>query len=120
MDICAPLQLSNMVSVPTRVSASSQKCIDPVLTNCSSVSNVLVIHLDFSDHALVTAQLTLTVSANRQATCCSRRRMNARSLQRLPVALAQRSVHVLEANNVNAMWQEWRDKFLAALDDVAP
>ena len=121
MVVCAPSQLANTVSVPTRVCNTSRKCIDPLLTNCAFVLNVVVSHLDFSDHALVCAQLSLSASpAHSGPVLSSKRRMDACSLQALPAALAQRKVHILTAGDANAMWIEWRDKFLAAFDNVAP
>ena len=42
MAVYAPLQLANTVSVPTRVCNTSRKCIDPLLTNCAFVLNVVV------------------------------------------------------------------------------
>ena len=57
--VCCPLQLENIVSNPTRFSANSAKCLDPVLTNIPNVSAPGVEHLDFSDHALVLSGIVI-------------------------------------------------------------
>ena len=57
--VCSPLQLENIVSNPTRFSANSAKCLDPVLTNIPNVSAPGVEHVDFSDHALVLSGIVI-------------------------------------------------------------
>ena len=105
MAVCAPLQLSNTVLEPTRMCATSQKCIDPILTNCTAVSNVAVSHLDFSDHALVTAHIKLSTSARSKPVLQFKRRFNASSLRLLPAALARHNAHTLQSGSIDVMWQ---------------
>ena len=54
---CTPLQLKNLVHAPTRLSSTSQKCLDVILSNSTSLNPAVVEHLDFSDHALVYSKI---------------------------------------------------------------
>ena len=53
--ICLTLQLRNVVQAPTRITPTSSRCLDVILTNVDDLTEGIVEHVDFSDHAMVLA-----------------------------------------------------------------
>ena len=80
MNICLSLNLSNMVEVPTRYSATTQKCIDPILTSCNYVTTVRATHVDFTDHASIDLPITWPATAT---LLCPKRKLFAPSYHSL-------------------------------------
>ena len=55
--LCCQFNLLNIIDSPTRLSSTSAKCIDLILTNNNQVRHPKVIPVHFSDHSLVLASL---------------------------------------------------------------
>ena len=55
--ICLSLQMKDIVQSPTRVTLTTSKCLDGILTNSVLVCEALIKHLDFTDHAMVSSSL---------------------------------------------------------------
>ena len=52
---CLTLQLRNLVQAPTRITPTSSRCLDVILTNVDYLTEGIVEHVEFSDHAMVLA-----------------------------------------------------------------
>ena len=118
------LQLHNIIRSPTRITATSSKCIDVILSNNDIFSNGSVEHLPFTDHALVycvSDNIIEDMPQNQSPQLFSRRQwqISANRADQLETALSQ-TMAILEASGINRMWEEWKGKFLEALDQVAP
>ena len=116
-ETCAPLQLNKLVNAPTRLSATSQKCIDIILSNSPLLFSA-VKHVDFSDHALVYS--TLQLRAPLEPRLSISRRLTHATGSLLRDALLRHKVNHFSVQDINSMWKEWTGKFLASLDEVAP
>ena len=118
---------SNMYSVqsPTRFSPTSSRCIDLILGNFPELSQAMVEHVDFTDHALISSSLNTTVEKKHQAMETTRRTWPSR--EKLSSATSDFQ-HVLQfymqtlptGVDVDNMWEEWKQRFNTALDEVAP
>ena len=115
------LQTKDIVCSPTRCTATSSKCLDVILTNVHFFKKGAVMEdLDISDHALVH--------------CCGhfpgrggkyfKYAQASRNWQQMNVAVFEQALDTqlqgLDTTEVNSMWTEWRNKFLAALDEAVP
>ena len=115
------LQTKDIVCSPTRCTATSSKCLDVILTNVHFFKKGAVMEdLDISDHALVY--------------CCGhfpgrggnnfKYAQTSRNWRRMNVAVFEQALDTqlqgLDTTGVDSMWTEWRNKFLAALDEAAP
>ena len=123
--ICTSLQLNNIIQSPTRITATTSKCLDLILTNNDLVSKLgKVEHLDFSDHALVysAAASTIVRPVILHPRIFYRRhwKSDVNLSMQLNEALNRNMSHLTASGTIDDMWQEWKTKFLAALDDVAP
>lgn len=115
-------QLHNIIKLPTRITATSSKCIDVILSNNNLFSTGCVEHLPFTDHALIFSASDVDNRPQHQCPqILSRRRWISpvNQVDQLEIALNQ-TMAQLEASGINEMWDEWKTKFLAALDLVAP
>ena len=122
--ITSPLSLRNIIQEPTRLSANSATCIDLILTNNTNIQKASVEHLDISDHALVSCSLCIPnekAKPIQKPTVKSRRKWSnaTGSIDSLANAI-ERHMDTMTSNGINDMWIEWRDKFIASLDEVAP
>ena len=119
--------LSNCVQSPTRFSPTSSRCIDLILGNFPKLSQATVDHVDFTDHALISSSLNTTVEKKHQAMETTRRTWPSR--EKLSSATSDFQ-HVLQSYmqtlptytgvDVDNMWEEWKQRFNSALDEVAP
>ena len=115
------LQTKDIVCSPTRCTATFSKCLDVILTNVHYFKKGAVMEdLDISDHALVY--------------CCGhfpgrggkyfKYAQASRNWRRMNVAVFEQTLDSqlqgLDTTGVNSMWTEWRNKFLAALDEEVP
>ena len=116
---CALLQLNNLVNAPTRLSPTSQKCIDIILSNSPLLTSSAVKHVDFSDHALVYSSLQLRAPSSEPRLSISCQLTDATG-SLLRDALLRYKVNHFSVQNTNSMWKEWTRNFLASLDEVAP
>ena len=71
--MCIVHGLSNCVQSPTRFSPTSSRCIDLILGNFPELSQAMVDHVDFTDHALISSSLNTTVEKKHQAMETTRR-----------------------------------------------
>ena len=102
---------------------NSAKCLDPVLTNIPNVSAPSVEHLDLSDHALVLSGIVINDYNNKLSPKLKSKRLWRVSTLANPVDLETAIDHHMEnltSSGMNNMWLEWRDKFLASADEIAP
>ena len=117
----------NLISAPTRVTPTSAKALDLVRTNIDqrSITDGKCDLVDFSDHALVSCSLKRNgVSNSLESTSVLTTRHwsnhgQGTDVVRMEEALA-RHMAALSSIGINSMWNEWKTKFIAALDDVAP
>lgn len=116
---CTPLQLKNLVHAPTRLSSTSQKCLDVILSNITSLNPAAVEHVDFSDHALVYSKIEQPLPTSEPRTFIVRR-LTVDTGPLLHEALDRNNINNFSDQDVNTMWKEWNSKFHAALDAVAP
>ena len=92
------------------------------LSNTDIFSCGHVEHLPFTDHAMVFSAFdTMDMPLHQSPRFVSRRRWFSSSNQKdqLENALMQ-TMDRLEASGIDGMWEEWKLKFLEALDQVAP
>ena len=91
-----------------------------MLSNMSNLQTPTVTHIDYTDHSLVssTIQFVGKEMPTTDSVIRTRRRWETDNSQ-LSVAL-QKTMGFLGATGLNNMWIEWRNKFTAALDEVAP
>ena len=123
--MCIVHGLSNCVQSPTRFSPTSSRCIDLILGNFSELSQATVDHVDFTDHALISSSLNTTVEKKHQAMETTRRTWPSR--EKLSSATSDFQ-HVLQfymqtlptGVDVDNIWEEWKQRFNTALDEVAP
>ena len=121
MNVCLPLNPSHIVKVPTRYSATTQKCIQPILTSYNYFTTVRATHVDFTDHAFVSAEIDLPITGPATATLLRpKRKLFAHSCNSLLQALDGQNFEEIRNDYVDIMWEEWHRKFSSALDTVAP
>ena len=53
--LCHAHQLREIIQQPTRITSTSAKCLDLILSNMVTLYNPTVVHVDFTDHCLVSA-----------------------------------------------------------------
>ena len=122
--MCIVHGLSNHVQSPTRLGPTSARCIELILGNFPELSQPMVDHVDFTDHALISGSLNTTVEKKHQTMETTRRTWP--SMEKLSSATSDFQ-HVLQfymqtlptAVDVDK-WEEWKQRFHAALDEVAP
>ena len=122
--VLLPLQLSNLITQPTRFSKSVQTSLDVVLSNSDKVHSGSVKDCEISDHCLVTAilecvhHLPTGKSTSTKYVRHDFRQFNPDTIQMLlqNADLSQFSSH----DDVNSMSSGWCGKVLEALDKVAP
>ncbi len=122
-NVCLPLQLKDIVQSPTRISPTTSKCLDVILTNKTEISAPAIIHLDMTDHALVLTTIRTIEGLNDQSSAQLHIKRNWRNNESPAVLLENalsQHMHQLQCSGINSMWKEWKDKFLTALDEVAP
>ena len=119
---CLTLQLRNLVQDPTRITPTSSRCIDVILTNVDYLTEGIVEHVEFSDHAMVLATTKhVHVSHAVKPTGIERLQRNWRNLRAETLASAlEFTMSHLSSSRLDNMWQEWRTKFWDALDMVVP
>ena len=123
-----PLGLKNIITEPTRYAKNVKSSLDVILTNSDRVSNGTIIASDLSDHCLITAEvefLSARAHASRSQffgcrSTCFRRDMRKFDSKEFQSKLQSIDLNHFSCNNVDAMWEEWLQKFNAALDSVAP
>ena len=131
--LCHAHQLREIIQQPTRITSTSAKCLDLILSNMVTLYNPTVVHVDFTDHCLVSASMKFCDSPLRKhlpPVQVARRRWksaaggssagNTGDRSSLLSDALSKHMNYLGATGVDNMWAEWRDKFTAALDDVAP
>ena len=113
---------SQWIAEPTRISANSAKCLDLILTNLSQKPLVRVEHVDFTDHALVscTAAILNGTKQHLQRTITRRKWITGKPNPGALEEALDRHMATLTSSGINEMWIEWRDKFTAALNEIAP
>ena len=127
--VCLSLNLRNLISSPTRITATTAKTLDVVLTNIEQypITGGITEQVDFSDHAAVFCSLTRPETAtrrpdNQESSVVVRSWPNGgqgNATTQMEEALA-RQMNTLTSSRINPMWNEWKTKFIAALDEVAP
>ena len=116
------LSLGNIVAEPTRISANSAKCLDLILTNLTQTPLARVEHVDFTDHALVscTAAILNGKTQHLRRTITRRKWTTGKPNPGALEEALDRHMATLTSSGINEMWIEWRDKFTAALNEIAP
>ena len=116
-----PLDLTNLITEPTRFSKNGHSSLDVLLTNTGKLHSGSLKDCDLSDHCLVTAHLDCdsTLSRNFRPSFF-RRDFRQFDPDTFPGLLRNSSLSHFESDDVNAMWSEWSGKFLEVLDVVAP
>ena len=118
--VCSPFSLKNLVQRPTRLCPSTARCIDLILTNSSKLSSADVDHLDFTDHAAVSTYFPLPEQDHRQPCVRYKRSWQlCNGITSLEEAI-DKHMGELNASGLDSMWEEWRNKFSSAIDEVAP
>ena len=72
-------------------------------------------HLDFSDHALVLSGIVINDYNNQLSP-----KLKSKRLWRVSTLAIDHHMQNLTSSGMNNMWLEWRDKFLASVDEIAP
>ena len=127
--VCLSLNLRNLNSSPTRITATTAKTLDVVLTNIEQclITGGITEQVDFSDHAAVFCSIMRPENATRrpdnlESSVVVRSWPNGgqgNATTQMEEALA-RHMGTLTSSGINPMWNEWKTKFIAALDEVAP
>ena len=120
--ITALLAAAQCYSVPDPPYCYICKCLDVILSNHFAFSEGYVEHLPFTDHALMySISNTQELSDNLGPRFISRRHWKIPDNQeeQLENALLC-TFKERKASGINEMWEEWKTKFLSALDLVAP
>ena len=127
--VCLSLNLRNLISSPTRITATTAKTLDVVLTNTEQclITGGITEQVDFSDHAAVFCSIMRPENATRrpdnlESSVVVRSWPNGgqgNATTQMEEALA-RHMGTLTSSGINPMWNEWKTKFIAALDEVAP
>ena len=118
--ICNLHQLKNVINAPTRISPTSSKCLDIILTNMVSFNNGYTKHLHFSDHALVFAKSTMPGNNIHVEPMISSRRCWPENPMIQFRSAVENQLSSLSATGLDSMWQEWHAKFTYAVDVTAP
>ena len=127
--VCLSLNLRNLISSPTRITATTAKTLDVVLTNIEQclITGGVTEQVDFSDHAAVFCSIMRPETATRrpdnlESSVVVRSWPNGgqgNATTQMEEALA-RHMGTLTSSGINPMWNEWKTKFIAELDEVAP
>ena len=64
--LCHAHQLREIIQQPTRITSTSAKCLDLILSNMVTLYNPTVVHVDFTDHCLVSASMKFCDSPSRK------------------------------------------------------
>ena len=115
------LQLHSVIQSTTRLTVTSTKCLDVILSNHSAFSYGYVEHLPFTDHALVDS-----ISNNEELSDNLGPRFISRRHWKIPDNQEEQLENALlctfkepKASGINERWVGWRNEFLSALDQVA-
>ena len=94
---------------PTRITPTSSRCLDVILTNVNYLTEGIVEHVEFSDHAMVLATTKhVHVSHAVKPTGIERLQQNWRNLRAETLASAlELTVSHLSFSGLDNMWQEW-------------
>ena len=112
--ICAPLQLKNLVSFPTRFSPTSQRSIDVILSNSVLLNSSVVEHMDFTDHALVYSAVKMYLPPS-QPRVSTTRRLSKGTAPLLGDALHRQGINNFQEQDLNSMWKEWSSKIYCSV-----
>ena len=115
--LCLSLQLRDIVQEPTRITNTSSKCLDVILTNTNFLPKATVKDIDISDHALVQTSAIIHKVKDKSIAPGNCKRRLKRNWRVEPGSLEQAlSLHMatFSADGAHNIWEEWRDKFLAS------
>ena len=121
LELCNLYKYSQLIQVPTRVTASSSTLIDLFLTNnpCK-FSHHGVSHILISDHSLIYAIRKSFISTGVPTI------INSRQLRNFDPAMFRRDLalapwqSVENITDLNVAWNAWRNMFLNICDSHAP
>ena len=121
LELCNLYQYSQLIQVPTRVTASSSTLIDLFLTNnpCK-FSHHGVSHIGISDHSLIYAVRKSFISTGSPTI------INSRQLRNFDPTMFRRDLALAPWQSVenitdpNVAWNAWRNMFLNICDSHAP
>ena len=121
--ILLPLNLSNLVNAPTRITRQTQTSIDCILTNSEDATTASVFDCEFSDHRIITTSVPIT--SLQPDTPDHKPRQPSRDyssfcMQEFHKLLKSVSLHSFSSTNPHQMAAEWVKKFNCALDELAP
>lgn len=116
--VCRELKLTQMISVPTRITENSRTLIDHVyVTNPQGFSESGCIDVGISDHLMV-----FTIKKGDQS--CGHKIRKARSFKRCEVdamlADLKAAPWKCDATDINHRWSHWKEVFLNVVDRHAP
>lgn len=116
--VCRELKLTQMISVPTRITENSRTLIDHVyVTNPQGFSESGCIDVGISDHLMV-----FTIKKGDQS--CGHKIHKARSFKRCEVdamlADLKAAPWKCDATDINHRWSHWKEVFLNVVDRHAP
>lgn len=118
--VCDSLALKNIIDSPTRITATSSKCLDVILSNVESFTTGKAQHYDFSDHALVYFKTEKMETPQQHVTKVTTRRSWPTNPIREFRHAVENTLSSLTATSAEFMWKEWHEKFMNALDATAP
>ena len=116
------LQLTQLITEPTRITENSRTLIDVILTNSyNRVVDSGVLHLGISDHSLIYVIRKISIPSKTKPVMTTVRQFKIFDAITFKEDLEKQAwVDVSDHDNPNDMWIHWKHMFLNVADKHAP